>query len=228
LLTPGSLWAVLLAAALVFVVATLLLRRRRRIAKPPISTRAVPALHLRTHTDDVHVLPAVIDFPESGKLRIGYHPPFMDRHVGRAEFERLPFVDVRGDAPAARELSRHAACIWRDAGGEYFVQIGWPGPGEPIRPRNQTRVLRLGRAHDAASQPFRLAHRDVLRLSSHVEYVFLEVEPVRDRPTPEQKKIEAFESSGMAPSSSAKLSLLRPERRGARLPSDPDDDDDLA
>jgi hypothetical protein len=220
---------VLLAAALVFVVATLLLRRSRRPKLAlPAPTRAEPALHLRTHSDDVHVLPPLIEFPRQGKLRIGYHPPFMDRHVGRAEFERLPFVDVRGDAPAARELSRHAACIWRDPGGEYFVQIGWPGPGEPIRPRNQTRVLRLGRAHDAASQPFRLAHRDVLRLSSNVEYVFLEVEPVRDRPTPEQKKIEAFESSGMAPSSSAKLSLLRPERRGARLPSDPDDDDDLA
>jgi hypothetical protein len=139
----------------------------------------------------------------------------MDRHVGRPEFGRLAFVDVRGDAPAARELSRHAACIWRDPSGDCYVQIGWPGPGEPINPRNQTRVLRFGRPHDAASQPFRLAHRDVLRLSTNVEYVFLEVEAVHDRPTPEQKKIEAFEASTVAPSSNAKLSLLRPERERA-------------
>jgi hypothetical protein len=76
-------------------------------------------------------------------------------------------------------------------------------------------VLRFGRPHDAASQPFRLAHRDVLRLSTNVEYVFLEVEAVHDRPTPEQKKIEAFEASTLAPSSNAKLSLLRPERERA-------------
>ena len=185
---------------------------------------ALPALHLRTRRDDVHVVPDVIRFPSTGKLRIGYHPPFMDRHVGQADFTRLAFVDVRGDAAAARDLSRHAACIWRDPGGECFIQVGWPGPGEPIRPRTQTRVLRFGRAQDATSQPFRLAHRDVLRLSSTIQYVFLEVEPIHDRPTPEQKKIDAFESSTLAPSSSSKLSLLRPERRAV----DDDDDDDLA
>jgi hypothetical protein len=201
--------------------------RRPRTTAPPrsVDDQAQPALHLRARGDDVHVVPDVIRFPASGKLRVGYHPPFMDRHVGRAEFTRLAFVDVRGDAAAAHELSRHAACIWRDPSGDCFLQIGWPGPGEPIRSRNQTRLLRFGRAHDATSQPFKLAHRDVLRLSSNVEYVFLEVEPVRDRPTPEQKKIEAFESSSAAPSSNAKLSLLRPERRA--VPRD-DDDDDLA
>jgi hypothetical protein len=193
---------------------------RPRVAPPKADEQqAQAALHLRLRGDDVHVVPAVIRFPALGKVRVGYHPPFMDRHVGRTEFSRLAFVDVRGDAAAAHELSRHAACIWREPSGDCFVQIGWPGPGEPIRSRNQTRLLRFGRAHDATSQPFKLAHRDVLRLSSSVEYVFLEVEPVRDRPTPEQKKIEAFQSSSMAPSSNAKLSLLRPER------SVPDDDD---
>jgi hypothetical protein len=202
-----------------------LLRRPRAAAVRTTDDRAQPALHLRARGDDIHVVPDMIRFPATGKLRLGFHPPYMDRHVGRAEFSRLEFVDVRGDPAAARELSRHAACIWREPSGDCFIQIGWPGPGEPIRARNQTRVLRFGRAHDATSQPFKLAHRDVLRLSSNVEYVFLEVEALRDRPTPEQKKIEAFESSSMAPSSNAKLSLLRPERRS--VPDD-DDDDDLA
>jgi hypothetical protein len=208
-----------------------IVRRRRppTLRRPEDQTQ--PALHLRARGDDAYVVPNVIRFPATGKLRIGYHPPFMDRHVGKPEFARLDFVDVRGDAAAARELSRHAACIWRASGGECYVQLGWPGPGEPIRPRGQTRVLRFGRAHDAASQPFRLAHRDVVRLSATVEYVFLEVEALGDRPTPEQKKIEAFESSTLAPSSNAKLSLLRTERRG--VPSrasdaDDNDDDDLA
>lgn len=221
--------AVALAALLVIVIIALLLvlRGRRPGARAAFEQQAQPALHLRTRSADVHVVPDVIRFPAQGKLRLGYHPPFMDRHVGRVDFGRLDFVDVRADAPAARDLSRHAACVWRDASGGYYVQIGWPGPGEAIRPRNQTRVLRFGRAQDAASQPFRLAHHDVLRLSSQVEYVFLEVEPLQDRPTPEQKKIDAFESSSVAPSPNAKLSLLRPERRRAP-PSGGDDDDDLA
>ena len=203
------------AVVLVGLLLTLLLLRRRRARSGPHEehhAETLPALHLRTHGDDTHVLPPRIEFPTTGagKVRIGYHPPLMNRHVGRAEFERLQSISIRGDAAAVRELSRHAACIWRDPNGDCYVQLGWPGPGEPIRPRNQTRVLRFGRPHDAASQPFRLAHRDVVRLSSQIEYVFLEVEPVRDRPTPEQKKIDAFESSVAAPSSSAKLSLLRP------------------
>lgn len=221
----------LVALLAIAAVAWLNIRRRRQPPNAPSDEAAQPALHLRVRGDDAHVVPDVIRFPGSGRLRVGYHPPFMDRHVGRPEFTRLGYVDVRADTTAGRELSRHAACIWREPGGECFVQIGWPGPGEPIRPRNQTRVLRSGRTHDAASQPFRLMHRDVLRLSTTVEYVFLEVEPVRDRPTPEQKKIEAFETSALAPSSNAKLSLLRPERRAApsRAPdTDNDDDDDLA
>jgi hypothetical protein len=219
-----------LAALLVLVAAfavLFLLRRRSARRHPAVEDQAQPALHLRTRNDEAHVVPDVIRFPPHGKLRVGYHPPFMDRHVGRADFGRLGYVDVRADAPTARDLSRHAACIWRDADGACYVQIGWPGPGEPIRPRSQTRVLRFGRTHDAASQPFRLAHRDVLRLSSQVEYVFLEVEPLQDQPTPEQKKIDAFESSTLAPSSNAKLSLVRPERRRVP-PGGADDDDDLA
>lgn len=225
-LNANPLGTVIVLAVALALVVFFFMRRRPRATRAP-DPALEPALHLRTHHEDIHVVPQTIRFPAIGKLRIGYHPPFMDRHVGRPDFTRLAFVDVRGDAPAARELSRHAACIWRDPSGDYYVQIGWPGPGEPINPRNQTRVLRFGRPHDAASQPFRLAHRDVLRLSTNVEYVFLEVEAVHDRPTPEQKKIEAFESSTAAPSSNAKLSLLRPERRATQQRRD-DDGDDLA
>src|SRR6266545_3258969 len=142
-LTLGNL----LAGLLVLLIVALLVygfRRtmRPRIASPELDDPALPALHLRLRSDDSHVVPEVIRFPTAGKLRIGYHPPFMDRHVGKPDFARLEFV---------------------------------------------------------------------------------EVEPVHDRPTPEQKKIDAVESSTLAPSSSAKLSLLRPKRRSAD-----DDDDDLA
>lgn len=153
-----------------------------------------PVLLLRIH-DNAHVVPEVIEFPRSGKLRIGLHPPLMDRRVGHAEFSRLPFVDIRGDVEAVRELSRQAACIWRDESGACLVQFGWPGPGEAVRVRAQTRLLRFGRQQDAASQPFRLAHRDVVRLCGAIEYVFLELAELEDRTTPEQKKIEAFEAS---------------------------------
>ena len=153
-----------------------------------------PVLLLRVR-DNAHVVPEVIEFPRSGKLRIGLHPAFMDRRVGHADFSRLPYVDIRGDIEAVRELSRHAACIWRDESGACFVQLGWPGPGEPVRVRAQTRLLRFGRQHDAASQAVRLAHRDVLRLCGAIEYVFLELADLEDRTTPEQKKIEAFEAS---------------------------------
>lgn len=141
------------------------------------------------------MVPEVIEFPRSGKLRIGLHPSFMDRRVGHAEFSRLPSVDIRGDAEAVRELSRHVACVWREDSGACFVQFGWPGPGEAVRVRAQTRLLRFGRQHDASSQPFRLAHRDVLRLCGSIEYVFLELAGLEDRTTPEQKKIDALEAS---------------------------------
>jgi hypothetical protein len=207
---------VALVAVLLILGGLLYVQRRRRTPAARVDEFA-PALYLRSSDPDGHVLPEVIRFPGFGKLRIGYGPAFMDQHVGHVEFRRLPSVDVRGDQASVRELSRHAACIWRDpTTASYYVQLGWPGPGEPIRPRTQTRVLRFGRPHDAASQPFRLTHGDVLRLSSKVEYVFREVEPQRDRPTPEQKKIEAFESSppgaAASVSGSMKLSLLRSGR----------------
>ncbi len=111
-LTLGNL----LAGLLVLLIVALLVygfRRtmRPRIASPELDDPALPALHLRLRSDDSHVVPEVIRFPTAGKLRIGYHPPFMDRHVGKPDFARLEFVDVRGDGAAARDLSRHAACI---------------------------------------------------------------------------------------------------------------------
>jgi hypothetical protein len=184
-----------LVAGLVLAgVAVALVLRRRGPSGSEKAPGPMPILRLRTLRDDLHVVPETIEFPRASRLRIGYHPPLMDRHVGNPEFLALPHVDIRGNASAVRELSRHTACIWRDAvSGECYVQLGWPGPGEPIRPRGQTRLLRLGRAHDAASQPFRLAHLDVLRLAAGIEYVFLEVDALRDRTTPEERKIEALE-----------------------------------
>jgi hypothetical protein len=204
--------------AVLLIIGGLIYFRRRGRTAAAVLDEFEPALFLRTTDADAHVLPTVIRFPASGKLRLGYRPALMDEHVGHAEFKALPAVDIRGDHVSVRELSRQAACIWRDpTTGSFYVQLGWPGPGEPIRPRTQTRVLRSGRPHDAASQPFRFVHGDVLRLSSQVEYVFREVEAQRDRPTPEQKKIEAFESAqpGVAGSLSGgmKLSLLRPGQR---------------
>jgi len=140
-----------------------------------------------------YVAPEVIEFPPRGKLRIGYHPPFMDNQVGNRDFTRLPYQDIRGDEDAVNDLSRHAACIWRDARtNDCFVQLGWPGPGEPISARPQTQVFHFGRPQDAASQPFRLSHHDVVRLSNGVEFVFNQV-GLRDKATPESKKLSPFE-----------------------------------
>jgi hypothetical protein len=186
---------VLLAAVLlILVVALVLIRRRDRSSPPPRGrTEVVPSFRLRPGREEVYVTPEAIELPASGRLRIGYHPPFMDRHVGSPEFRQMPFVDVRGNAAAVHELSRHVGCVWRDPkSGDCYIQLGWPGPGEPIRPRGQTRVLRLGRPHDATSQPFRLVHGDVLRMTSGVEYVFQEVDTLRDRTTPEQRKMDVL------------------------------------
>jgi len=184
------------AIVLVSLAAFVLARRTRGQHAKHDDDTVMPRFRLREVRDDLFVTPDVIEVPRSGRLRLGYHPPFMDRHVGSSEFRDLPYVDIRGNAAAVRELSRHAGCIWRDpASGDCYVQLGWPGPGELIRPRSQCRVLRLGRPHDAATQPFRLAHGDVLRLASGVEYAFHEVDQRRDRTTPEQRKIEALENS---------------------------------
>lgn len=161
--------------------------------KRPRTTPDTPLARLRLRGGaDSLIVPEVIEIPVAGKLRLGAHPPYMDRRVGRSEFSRLPFVDIRGDVEAVHDLSRHVACVWCDSSGACFVQLGWPGPGEAIRPRGQSRILRFGREHDATSQPFRLMHRDVVRLGSRIEYVFLELASLADRSTPEQKKIEAL------------------------------------
>jgi hypothetical protein len=140
-----------------------------------------------------YVAPEQIHFPARGKLRVGYHPPYMDNQVGSREFSRLPFQDVRGDEDAVKDLSRHVGCIWREpTTNDCFVQLGWPGPGEPIAPKPQTQVFHLGRPQDATAMPCRLAHHDVVRLASGVEFVFYQV-GLRDKPTPETKKLSPFE-----------------------------------
>ncbi len=155
-----------------------------------------------------YVAPEVLHFPARGKLRVGYHPPYMDNHVGSREFGRLPFQDVRGDEDAVKDLSRHVGCIWRDpTTNDCYVQLGWPGPGEPLAPKPQSQVFHLGRPHDATSRPFRLAHHDVLRLASGIEFVFYQV-GLRDKATPETKKLSPFQGRpGPAPT------LLSEERR---------------
>jgi hypothetical protein len=130
----------------------------------------------------------------------------MDNQVGNRDFARLPYQDIRGDEDAVKDLSRHAACIWRDARtNDCYVQVGWPGPGEPISARPQTQVFHFGRPQDAASQPFRLSHHDVVRLSNGVEFVFNQV-GLRDKATPESKKLSPFEPRQSPPGSIAVLS----------------------
>jgi hypothetical protein len=151
--------------------------------------------------------PEVIEFPARGKLRIGYHPPYMDNHVGTPEFQRLPYQDIRGDEEAVKDLSRHAACVWRDPEtNDCYIQLGWPAPGEPVRPKAQAQVLHFGKPQDATNQAFRLSHQDVVRLASSVEYVFNQL-GLRDKPTPERKKIDAFAST-QGGSSASRLAVL--------------------
>ncbi|HEX2324372.1 MAG TPA: hypothetical protein VHQ00_03175 [Chloroflexota bacterium] len=152
---------------------------------PFLRAKAVPGVDVR---------PETISFlPPGKKLRIGYHPPHMDNVVGSPEFSRLPFQDVRGDPEAEKGISRHVACIWRDKEtNDCYIQLGWPGPGEPIRPREQTQVLdAYGRPQDATSQPYRLKLNNVVRLSSSVEYVFKQF-LLSDKTTEVEKKISAF------------------------------------
>jgi hypothetical protein len=153
-----------------------------------------------------YVAPDVIEFPVRGKLRIGYHAPYMDNQVGSREFSRLPYQDIRGDEEAVKDLSRHAACIWRDPRtNDCYIQLGWSGPGEPLRPKPQSQVFHFGRPQDASSAPFRLAHHDVVRLGTGVEFVFNQV-GLRDKATPESKKLSPFEQrSASAPARVAVL-----------------------
>jgi hypothetical protein len=155
-----------------------------------------------------YVAPEVLHFPPRGKLRVGYHPPYMDNQVGSRDFSRLPFQDVRGDEDAVKDLSRHVGCIWKDAKtNDCYVQLGWPGPGVTLVPKPQSQVFHLGRPQDATTAPFRLAHHDVLRLASGVEFVFYQV-GLRDKATPESKKLSRFEGHAASPPT-----LLNPERR---------------
>jgi hypothetical protein len=155
---------------------------------PFLRLKAVPGADVR---------PETIEFlPPGRKLRIGYHPPHMDNVVGNPEFARLPHQDIRGDPEAEKGVSRHVACIWRDREtNDCYIQLGWPGPGEPIRPREQTQVLdAYGRPQDATSQPYRLKLNNVVRLSSSVEYVFKQF-LLSDKTTEVEKKISAFNDS---------------------------------
>jgi hypothetical protein len=163
-----------------------------------------------------YVAPDVLEFPSRGKLRIGYHPPYMDNTVGSRVFSRLPYQDIRGDDDAVKDLSRHAACIWRDAKtNDCYIQLGWPGPGERLEPRPQTQVFHFGRPQDATAEPFRLAHHDIVRLATGVEFVFNQV-GLRDKPTPESKKLSPFEVRSGSPPRVAVLSDV-----GRRRPTPP-------
>jgi hypothetical protein len=160
---------------------------------PAVVTKEFPPTLRLNPLAGRYVAPDVIEFPARGKLRIGYHPPFMDNHVGSREFGRLPYQDIRGDEDAVKDLSRHAACIWRDPKtNDCYVQLGWAGAGERIEPRPQSQVFHFGRPQDATTSAFRLAHHDVVRLSTGVEYVFNQV-GLRDKATPESKKITPLE-----------------------------------
>lgn len=200
--------AVLLANALI---AALLLRRmaRRRdeAAYGTPSNDFPPILRLKQQPGG-YVAPEVIDFLAQGKLRIGYHPPYMDNHVGARAFERLPFQDIRGDDEVVKDLSRHAACIWREPEtNDCLIQLGWPAPGEPVYPKAQAQVLHFGKPQDATSKPYRLFHQDVIRLSSRIEYVFNQL-ALRDKATPERKKFDALASDEQDASLSARISQL--------------------
>jgi hypothetical protein len=117
----------------------------------------------------------------------------MDNTVGNRGFSRLPYQDIRGDEEAVKDLSRHAACIWRDPKtNDCYIQLGWPGPGVAITPKPQSQVFHFGRPQDAFSAPFRLAHHDIVRLANGVEFVFNQV-GLRDKATPESKKLSPFD-----------------------------------
>jgi hypothetical protein len=153
----------------------------------------------------VYVAPDVIEFPSRGKLRIGYHPPYMDNTVGSRVFSRLPYQDIRGDEESVKDLSRHAACIWRDAKtNDCYIQLGWSGPGEPLKPKPQSQVFHFGRPQDATTASFRLAHHDIVRLATGVEFVFNQV-GLRDKATPESKKLGPLDAR---PATSPRLSVV--------------------
>jgi hypothetical protein len=197
LVRAWGLIAVLLIAEVVVIVLFVRVAPAARGAVAKI-TEFPPTLRLNPLAG-TYVAPELIEFPSRGKLRIGYHPPYMDNQVGNRDFAKLPYQDIRGDEEAVKDLSRHAACIWRDPKtNDCFIQLGWPGPGDPLKPKVQSQVFHFGRPQDATLRPFRLAHHDVVRLGSGVEFVFNQV-GLRDKATPESKKLSPFEVRGGAP-----------------------------
>jgi hypothetical protein len=187
------------------VVIVLFLRAGLPIRGPTVTTREFPPTLRLNPLAGRFLAPDVIEFPARGKLRIGYHPPFMDNQVGSRDFARLPHQDIRGDEDAVRDLSRHAACIWRDPRtNDCYIQLGWSGGGERVEPRPQSQVFHFGRPQDATTAPFRLAHHDVVRLSSGVEFVFHQV-GLRDKATPESKKASPLELRSVG---SGRISVL--------------------
>jgi hypothetical protein len=203
----GLLVAVLLANVLIAFVLVRRLVSRRDATAGTHRNEFPPVLRLKQRPG-AYIAPEVIDFLARGKLRIGYHPPYMDNHVGAPEFERLPFQDIRGDDELVKDLSRHAACIWREPEtNDCFIQLGWAAPGEPLRPKAQAQVLHFGKPQDATSKAYRLFHQDVIRLSSRVEYVFNQL-ALRDKPTPERTKLDALASDEHEGSLSARITQL--------------------
>jgi hypothetical protein len=187
-------WGVIVLLLLAeLVVLVLFLRVGQSARGPAVSTREFPPSLRLNPLSGSYLAPEVIEFPARGKLRIGYHPPFMDNQVGSREFARLPYQDIRGDEDVVRDLSRHAACIWRDPRtNNCYIQLGWAGAGEHVEPRPQTQVFHLGRPQNATSAPFRLAHHDAVRLGDRVEFMFHQV-GLRDKATPESKKASPLE-----------------------------------
>jgi hypothetical protein len=203
--------ALLLLGQLVIVVLFLVLSSSRK--RRGMSAEFPPTLRLNPLASRF-AAPEVIQFPARGRLRIGYHPPLMDNQVGSREFARLPYQDIRGDEDAVKDLSRHAACIWRDPRtNDCYIQLGWSGSGDPIEPRPQTQVFHFGRPQDASSTPFRLAHYDVVRLSTGIEFVFHQV-GVRDKPTPESKKVAPLRLRAVR---SGRISAISEGRRSAAM-----------
>jgi hypothetical protein len=77
-----------------------------------------------------------------------------------------------------------------------------------LKPRPRTQVFHLGRPQEATTQPFRLAHHDVIRMATGVEFVFYQV-GLRDKATPETKKLGPFEGRESSPA----VAVLADERR---------------
>jgi hypothetical protein len=98
----GSLIGLLLIAEIIIVVLFVRVASSRRGVVR--FSDFPPALRLNPLTG-AYVAPETIEFPTRGKLRIGYHPPYMDNTVGSRAFSRLPYQDIHGDEEAVKDLS---------------------------------------------------------------------------------------------------------------------------